>query len=193
MDMQLQDKHFLITGASGGIGLTITSLFLQEQAKVTAHYNTKLETLKKLLERYPDTLQCVQANLQVEQEVKTLFTKGNDQFGRIDGLIANAGIWPKEHTPIHEMSLERWNNTIATDLTGVFLCVKYFNKNLVRYPEEQGSIVLIGSTAGIFGEANHTDYATAKAGLVGLMMSVKNEIVHIAPKGRNNLVNPGWT
>jgi NAD(P)-dependent dehydrogenase (short-subunit alcohol dehydrogenase family) len=54
-------------------------------------------------------------------------------------------------------------------------------------------VVLVGSTAGIFGEPGHGDYAATKAGLRGLMLSLKNEIVHTAARGRVNLVSPGWT
>ena len=58
----------------------------------------------------------------------------------------------------------------------------------------QGSLVLIGSTAGIFGEAGHSDYAAAKSAIVrGLLLSLKNEIVRVAPQGRVNAVCPGWT
>ena len=91
------------------------------------------------------------------------------------------------------MSLERWQNTLDVDLTSVFLCTKYFISNLEANPGDYGSIVLIGSTAGLFGEAGHGDYSSAKAAMVGFMRSVKNEIVHVAPKGRINLLNPGWT
>jgi 3-oxoacyl-[acyl-carrier protein] reductase len=57
-----------------------------------------------------------------------------------------------------------------------------------------GSLVLVGSTAGIFGEAGHADYAAAKSAIVhGLLLSMKNEIVRIAPQGRVNAVAPGWT
>jgi 3-oxoacyl-[acyl-carrier protein] reductase len=79
------------------------------------------------------------------------------------------------------------------NLTGSFLCAKYFFANLERHPGESASLILIGSTAGFFGEAWYSDYSTSKAGLHGLMMSLKNEIVHLSRKGRVNLVNPGWT
>jgi len=193
MNLELENKHVLITGASGGIGTEITKLFLMEKANVTAQYNTRNSTLQTFLTDHPSSIHAVQADLRQEKDVEHLFTKANEKFGRVDVLIANAGVWPKEIVPIHKMSLERWNNTIATDLTGSFLCAKYFNQNLVKYPGEFGSIVLIGSTAGVFGEANHTDYSSAKAALKGFMLSVKNEIVHLAPKARINLVNPGWT
>ncbi len=79
------------------------------------------------------------------------------------------------------------------NLTGTFLCVKYFFRNLERYRGESASLVMTGSTAGLFGEAWYSDYSASKAGMHGLLMSLKNEIVHLAPKGRVNLVNPGWT
>jgi NAD(P)-dependent dehydrogenase (short-subunit alcohol dehydrogenase family) len=60
-------------------------------------------------------------------------------------------------------------------------------------PRDEAAIVLVGSTAGIFGEPGHGDYAATKAGLRGLMLSLKNEIVHAAQRGRVNLVSPGWT
>jgi 3-oxoacyl-[acyl-carrier protein] reductase len=57
-----------------------------------------------------------------------------------------------------------------------------------------GNLVLVGSTAGRFGEAGHADYASAKAAIqVGLLLSLKNEIVRVAPRGRVNAVAPGWT
>jgi 3-oxoacyl-[acyl-carrier protein] reductase len=58
---------------------------------------------------------------------------------------------------------------------------------------KHGSLVLVGSTAGTFGEAGHADYASAKAGLVGLLLSLKNEVVRVAPLARVNAVFPGWT
>lgn len=192
MDLQLENKHVLITGASGGIGNEIVRQFLSEGTNITAQYNTKNDTLQDILKSHSKNIQAVQADLRKEVDVQNLFNQATEKFGRIDILIANAGVWPKEHVPIHKITLERWNNTLATDLTASFLCVKYFNQNLVNYPSEFGSIILIGSTAGVFGEANHGDYASAKAALKGLMFSVKNEMIHLAPKGRINLVNPGW-
>jgi NAD(P)-dependent dehydrogenase (short-subunit alcohol dehydrogenase family) len=91
------------------------------------------------------------------------------------------------------MTLDQWEKTITVNLTGSFLCAKYFFANLERYKGDTASLILIGSTAGFFGEAWYSDYATSKAGMHGLMMSLKNEITHIAPKGRVNIVNPGWT
>ena len=193
MDLKLNQRHVLITGASGGIGLEITKKFLTEKCTVTAHFNTQDTLLKELHNVYSKSLFTVQADLRNELEVKKLFSQSTKKFGKIDILIANAGVYPNEDKPIHTMTLEQWSNTLSEDITGPFLCVKYFLQNLQAFPGEYGSILLIGSTAGVFGESGHGDYAAAKAGLQGLMLSVKNEIIRIAPKGRINLVNPGWT
>jgi 3-oxoacyl-[acyl-carrier protein] reductase len=114
-------------------------------------------------------------------------------YGRVDVLVANAGIWISEEVPIFKMTLAQWQNTLATNLTGVYLCSKYFFQNLAQHHGDTASLILIGSTAGVFGEAMHADYASSKAALYGLMMSLKNEIIHLASRGRVNLINPGWT
>src|SRR5207237_1635066 len=69
-----------------------------------------------------------------------------------------------------------------------------FFRGIVRHKLHDPAVVLIGSTAGVFGEAGHADYAAAKAGLIyGLARSLKNEICRVAPRGRVNVVAPGWT
>ena len=94
--------------------------------------------------------------------------------------------------PLWELSLERWNETIAANLTATFLTARTFLREVER--NGHGSLVLIGSTAGIFGEAGHADYAAAKSGILGgLLLSLKNEVARIAPRARVNAVAPGWT
>lgn len=94
------------------------------------------------------------------------------------------------------MDLDQWNNTLAVDLTGPFLLCRAYLQALRTASNDVknvASIVLIGSTAGKFGEWNHADYSAAKAALMwGLTPTLKNEIVSIAPFARVNSVNPGW-
>lgn len=193
MDIGLKDKHVLITGASGGIGLELVRAFLIEDAKVTATFNHSRDELDRIQENWQKQLAVVKADVREESEVKSLFEQSQNAFGRIDIMVANAGIANHVAAPIHEMSLKQWQSTMAVNLTGVFLCSKYFVENLANHQGDHASLILIGSTAGLFGEAWFADYATSKAALHGLMMSIKNEIVHVAKKGRVNLVNPGWT
>src|ERR671932_810957 len=90
------------------------------------------------------------------------------------------------------MPLDRWEATLRANLTATFLTARAFLREIER--NGHGNLVLIGSTAGLFGEAGHADYAAAKSAIVhGLLLSLKNEIVRIAPHGRVNAVCPGWT
>ena len=92
-----------------------------------------------------------------------------------------------------KMELDRWKKTLNVNLTGVFLCVREFFRNLQSFKDETASIVLIGSTAGQFGEAGYADYSATKAALMyGLTKTWKNEIVAYSPLGRVNCVAPGW-
>ncbi len=193
MDIGLSGKHVIITGASGGIGIETTKMFLAEGARVTGTYNHSVKALESLRKTWTDQLLIVQTDQTKESDVESLFRKANEKFGRVDILVANAGIANHEGIAIQDMSLEQWKTTLSVNLTGTFLCAKHFFVNLEKYQGDSASLILIGSTAGFFGEAWYSDYSASKAGMHGFMMSLKNEITHISPKGRVNLVNPGWT
>ena len=193
MDTGLAGKHILITGASGGIGLVTARLFLSEGAKVTGTFNRSAEPLQGLISDYSDSLKIIKVDQTSEDDVRNLLTKANQSFGRVDVLVANAAISDPEGQSIQDMTLDRWDNTLRVNLTGSFLCAKHFFSNLEEYSGESASLILVGSPAGLFGEAWYVDSSTSKAAMHGMMMSLKNEIVHLAPLGRVNLVNPGWT
>jgi NAD(P)-dependent dehydrogenase (short-subunit alcohol dehydrogenase family) len=193
VDLELSGKHVMITGASGGIGLTVTKMFLEEGARVTGVYNTSKEALGRLAEDWPESFIAMKADQTKELEVSRSFESARAAFGRVDVLVANAGIANHEGIAVHEMTLEQWERTIRVNLTGTFLFAKHFFANLEATKGDSASLILIGSTAGFFGEAWYSDYSTSKAGLQGLLYSLKNEIVHLARHGRVNLVNPGWT
>jgi NAD(P)-dependent dehydrogenase (short-subunit alcohol dehydrogenase family) len=192
VDTDLKDKHIVITGASGGIGIAIVKQFLSEGGLVSAAYNTSRRELSRLEQDWSGSIITIKADVRDEKQVENVFREGEESYGRVDVLVANAGIAnPLAH--VQEMSLKQWENTISVNLTGTFLCAKYFFQSLQKFPDEHGNLILIGSTAGLIGEAGFCDYSASKAGMHGLLMSLKNEIVHLAPKGRVNLVNPGWT
>ncbi|MGQ9734883.1 MAG: SDR family NAD(P)-dependent oxidoreductase [Candidatus Bipolaricaulia bacterium] len=194
MEAGLKDKVVLITGASGGIGQATARAFAEERAKLVLHGHSWLAELENLRKELAVESIAVLADLTQEAEVERLFREAYDHFGRVDVLVANAGIWPEEAQPLFEMSLERWNRTIAVDQTSVFLCAREFFRLLGRTRPESASLVIIGSTAAVFGEEGHADYAAAKAAITyGLTRSLKNELVRIVPRGRVNAVCPGWT
>ena len=193
MESGLNGEHVLITGASGGIGKAIAQIFDKEGCCLSLHYHKNEEQILKFSSELNGDHCLLQADLSSEEQTKELFQDSINTYGRIDRLVVNHGIWPEKYVPAHELALEQWDTTITINLRAAFLCSKQYIQNLVTFPKEFASIVYIGSTAGVFGEAGHADYAVSKAGLHGLMLSLKNEINHIASRGRVNIVAPGWT
>ncbi|KAJ7696751.1 NAD-P-binding protein [Mycena rosella] len=196
MDFELQDVHVLVTGASGGIGLETARLFLKQGAKVTAHYNTNTSTLNALIAEFGvERVIAAQADLSVEDDVVRLFA-GSKTFGPVQVVIINHGIWPTAHEPVVIMSLDRWRTTLDANLTSSFLVSREYLRQLEPASDAvkaKASILFIGSTAGKYGEAGHADYAASKSALMyGFTLTLKNEIVKIAPRGRVNAVGPGW-
>src|SRR3954449_4729499 len=187
----LAGKGVVVTGASGGIGAACARAFAAEGAKVLVHYHRGAERAVAVAAEIGGA-PTAQADLTVESDVDALFTTARDALGSVDVCAAVAGVWPREDLPVWELSLERWEETVRQNLTATFLTARGFLREVVR--NGHGSLVLVGSTAGRFGEAGHADYAAAKSAIqVGLLLSLKNEIVRVALNGRVNAVAPGWT
>ncbi|MFX1514431.1 MAG: SDR family NAD(P)-dependent oxidoreductase [Promethearchaeota archaeon] len=194
MDSRLNGLHAFITGASGGIGSATARIMASEGINLSLHYHTKQEKAKTLAKELEVQTVIVGADLSDEVETRNSFEIAQNELGRIDILVANAGIWPEETIPIHDMTLQQWNKTLAYNLTSVFLSCREFFINLKNNPKDYAGLIIVGSTAGVFGEAGHVDYATTKAGIIyGMVLTLKNEIVSLAKWGRVNAVCPGWT
>src|SRR5436309_903427 len=199
MNTHLSGKVVVITGASGGIGSAIAKQFTAEGAKLTLHYRSgkaRVAALQRELGNAESLV--VRADLTDESQAKQLFAQTVKRFGRVDTLIANAGWWETRDVPLHQMPLEQWRRTIEGVLTTTFLSVREFLRLVAR--QKRGNAVLIASTAAVFGEAGHADYAAGKAAIAyGLTRTLKNEIVRLAPHtadycgGRINCICPGWT
>jgi 3-oxoacyl-[acyl-carrier protein] reductase len=191
VDTGLAGKGVLVTGGAGGIGSACARAFAAEGARVAIHYHTSRRRAEELA-REIGTASVLQADLGDETEVDRLFDEARNELGQVDVCAAVAGIWPRDDEPVWRLSLDRWNEVLRANLTVTFLTARAFLREVRR--TGHGSLVLVGSTAGRFGEAGHADYAAAKAAIqVGLLLSLKNEIVRIAPGGRVNAVAPGWT
>jgi len=199
MNTDLAGKVVLITGASGGLGAGLARAFAAEGARLVLHYHSRKVEAERLASELGGAATIIAAaDLRDEVQVRALFAEADRHFGRVDTLVANAGVWCARPAAIADMSLEQWQETISADLTSVFLCCREFLR-LAR-AQKRGNVVIISSTAGVFGEPGHGDYAAAKGALAyGFTRTLKNEIARLAPHtadycgGRVNCVCPGWT
>lgn len=183
MDTGLAGKRVLVTGASGGIGAACARAFAGEGCEVVVHYHRGRERAEALATQLGGAM-LVQADLREEAQVDAMF----EAAGTLDVCAAVAGVWPEGDVPVWELPLSRWEETLRANLTATFLTARGFLR------EGPGSLVLVGSTAGLFGEAGHADYAAAKSAIVhGLLLSLKNEVARLGSRARVNAVAPGWT
>lgn len=199
MQLGLDGKVVVITGASGGIGRALAEVFAGEGSRLVLHGNSAVDDLRAWAGDQPwaDRALVVNADVRSPEAMAALTDLTISRWGRVDVCVANAGIWPVEDALVHEASVERIQRTIEVNLLGAIWTARAFFTALAECgPRDDGhgsSLVFTGSTAGRFGERGHCDYGAAKAGLVGLMHSLKNEVVDLDPFGRVNVVEPGWT
>jgi 3-oxoacyl-[acyl-carrier protein] reductase len=199
MQTNLAGKVVVVTGAAGGIGSAIARSFAAEGAHIVLHYRRNRRGAEQLRRELPGSNAiAVSADLTREDEVRRLFVAAVKRFGGVDTLVANAGSWETRDVMLPSMSLKQWRQTLDGVLTSAFLSLREFLKLASR--QRRGNAVLIGSTAAVFGEAGHADYAAAKAALAfGLTRTLKNEMARLVPHtadycgGRINCVCPGWT
>ena len=190
METGLKDAGVVVTGGGGGIGQAVVRAFAAEEAKVAVHYRTSGETAHSLAADVGGV--AIKADLRLEDQADTLVPRALELLGRVDVVVANAGVWPTEDVPIADLSLERWNDTLAANLTATFLTARAFLRHAST--TRRGSLVMVSSTAGVFGEAGHADYAAAKGAIAtGLLLSAKNEAARLGGDVRVNAVAPGWT
>lgn len=196
MNTGMQGSVALVTGASGGIGAEIARFLAAEGVHLALHCHRNLDAASKLqteLEVAKTRAIVVQADLTQEGQVEHMWNRVQNELGPITILIANAGIYRAERIPIGNMSLAKWNNTLKTNLTAFFLCFREFFKSIEQHKLVAPSAVMVGSMSGVWGDMGHCDYAASKAAITsGLLPTLKDELVKIAPRGRINAVAPGF-
>ncbi len=190
MDLGLRDAVALVTGASGGIGAGVARQLAAEGARVVLHAHAQPAAAERLAQELPTDCLVVGADLRDEASVAGMFERVLGHFGRCDALVANAGVSQAHGKSVRDLPLETFEADLAVNLRGTFLCLREFFRLVER--QRSGRAVLIGSTAGRFGEAGNAGYAASKAALRGLMLSLKNELTRVAPFAAVNLVGPGW-
>jgi len=190
VDADLAGKVVVITGAARGIGAATARAFAGEGARLVVNYHTSRERAAELAVSLPDAI-AVQADISREDEVNRLFAEAVEHYGRVDVCVCNAAIYAPP-APAVDMDAGRFRRIVDTNLVGTFLVARAFLRRVRE--QRSGNLILVGSTAGIFGEEGQADYAATKAALTGgLLPTLKNEIARLAPRGRVNAVCPGWT
>ena len=186
--MNLEGKTILVTGGAGGIGRAICRRLAKQGGSIIVHYHTSISEAESLADEIDGV--AVYADLREKDDVDKMFDRIEEKIGALECCVANAGLYPSKPMPIWEISEDRWNATLESNLGITVLTAQGFLRKAMT--RGKGSLVLIGSTAGIHGERGHSDYATAKGAITsGLLRTLKNDVSGTSI--RVNAVAPGWT
>jgi len=170
----LDNKVFVVTGGSRGIGLEIARLLLAQQAKVVicGRKQAGLEAAEALLDAGEDRLLTVSAHIAKEQEVDQLFDQTIEKFGRIDGLINNVGM--NIVTSLIDAEASLWQKIIESNLSGTFLSSRKAGR--IMREQNKGKIVSISSIAGRRSAPAMGIYGIAKAGIEMMTKVLAHEL-----------------
>lgn len=191
MRIGLENQVAVITGGSRGIGRATVKLFAKAGAKVVFTYQKASNAAREVVTScagYGGNVRAFRADVTKMDEAKKLVNFAHRIFGRLDILVANAGIWEARPAPIQKMTERQWDETMAVNLKGVFAVIHFAASHMIR--QKTGRIIVVSSTAGQRGEAFHTDYGASKGGVISLVKGLSTELA-----AHNILVNciaPGW-
>ncbi|TRY25477.1 3-oxoacyl-[acyl-carrier-protein] reductase [Brevibacillus sp. LEMMJ03] len=185
----LAGKTALVTGASRGIGRAIALRLAEAGANVVVNYAggeaAAAETVAKVKELGREAI-MIRANVANAEEVNEMFKEALERFGTIDILVNNAGI--TRDNLLMRMKEEEWDEVIATNLKGVFNCLKAATRPMMK--QRSGKIINITSVVGVLGNPGQANYVAAKAGVIGLTKTAAREL---ASRGITvNAVAPGF-
>jgi len=184
-----ENKVILITGSSQGIGRAIALKFASHKAKIALNdiqfQEGNLKKVKEEIEALGSQAKYFFADVSKLEEVEKMVEEIKKEFGRLDILVNNAGI--TQDRTLAKMTKEEWQRVIDIDLTGVFNCAKAALPLIIQ---NQGNIVSLSSLVGQRGNFGQTNYAAAKAGIIGFTKSLAKEVGRLGV--RVNAVAPGF-
>jgi len=182
---RLDGQTALVTGATGGIGLSIVNILHQAGAKIVAT-GTNIEKLLALKNQFADKIEIMQSDLADHDQANSLIDKVESLFGPLDILVCNAGL-NKDNLSI-KMSDSDWDAVINLNLSSVFKLNKAAITKMMR--RKYGRIINISSVVGFTGNIGQANYTASKAGLVGMSKSLALEV---ATRGITiNCLAPGF-
>jgi len=186
--MRLKDKTVLITGASKGIGRALALGMAREGANIVLNYNSDragAEVVAGMIRDLGRRTLVLKADIAKVSQIQRMFAKANETFDRLDVLVNNAGItgW----TSLFELTEEKWDRVINTNLKGTFFCslaaAKWMREN------HGGSIINVSTNCAALGVKNLVAYATSKGGIHAMTRQLAVELAPL--KIRVNTFAPG--
>ncbi len=191
MHLTIENQVAVITGGSRGIGAATVAAFAEAGARVVFSYRNAALQAKEVVHRsraYPGPVIAVRAELSKMADAKKLIDVAIRRFGRLDILVANAGIWNTAPAPIEKLTEKQWDEMMDVNLKGVFSVIHYAVPHMIS--NKAGRIIVVSSTAGQRGEALHTHYGASKGGVISLVKGLSTELA--GHNIRVNCVAPGW-
>lgn len=183
---ELADKVVLVTGGSRGIGRAIVEWVYRAGGYVAFTYKGSAAAAESLVAMDPERVWAFQADVTEYEKAQEVVQQVVSKWGRIDGLVNNAGI--TRDNLLLRMSPDQWREVLDANLTGTF----NYSKAVLRFmlPQKRGSIVNMSSVVGLSGNPGQANYAAAKAGIIAFSKSLAKEVG--SRNIRVNVVAPGF-
>lgn len=189
--ISLAGKAALITGGSRGIGAATVKMFARAGADVVFSYHRNRVAaveVEQEARKHGTRIESFKADLGQMAQARKLVQFAEARLGRLDILVANAGIWNAEDAPIERLGEREWDEMMRVSLKSAYAVTHFALDKMIEH--RTGRVIAIGSTAGQRGEAFHSHYAAAKSGMIGFVKSLAAELAQHGVLV--NCVAPGW-
>ena len=187
--LAIRGRRAVVSGGSRGVGAATARLFADAGVDVVIGYRSRKEDAGRVVDACRAkgvAAHAVAADISTRAGADAFIDASVRALGGGDFYVANAGIWPVEAVPVREMDDDRWMRTMRENVDSVFFTCRA----VARVIADHGRIVMVSSTAGQRGEADHADYAASKGAMISM---VKSMCIELAPRDITvNCVAPGW-